>query len=250
MKRRDEVQYLKTLLKEIDQSLKAYDKEGRQNQLHEFRVSVKKLKAFLILADSTGSKSKLLKKFPPIGRIFRRAGKIRSAAINMKIDCTLSLKKEQRNLLVAADKKFKRNSNHYRQEIKHAGSRLKVRIRPINDVHISLFYEKHLQQIAGFLAHSDFSASLHECRKQLKILLYNYKLVGRVLDIKLNEKYIDQLQQAVGDWHDTVEAGANNLTDSSLNGKQQQCKAVIAELRVDFYERATTVNEIPIEQID
>lgn len=250
MKKKDEIKYIKTLLKEIDSSLKAYSKKGKQDKLHEFRVGIKKLKAFLILADSAAPKSKLLNKFRPVGRVFRRAGKIRRAAINIEIASLPSLKKEQYNLLLVAEGKFKLNRQYYRQKIKHAGTKLKANISPIDDLHISLFYEKHLQQIAGFLAHCDFSSSLHECRKQLKTLLYNYRLVGPLLDIKLNEKYIDRLQQAIGDWHDNVDAALNAPPNTALTRRQQQSKAVIAELVANFYEQATTVNEIPIAQID
>lgn len=250
MKRKEEIKYLKILLKEIDSSLKAYGKKGKQDKLHEFRVGIKKLKAFLILADSAYPKSKLLKKFRPVGRVFRRAGKIRNAAINIENTSQPSLKKEQHTLLLIADGKFKLNGQHYRQQIKQAGTRLMASIGPINNLHISLFYEKHLQQIASFFEHCDFSSSLHEYRKQLKTLMYNYRLVGPLLDIKLNETYIDRLQQAIGDWHDNAEAALNAQPNTVLARRQQQSKAMIADLVVDFYEQATKVNEIAIAQID
>ncbi|MHB8208917.1 CHAD domain-containing protein [Mucilaginibacter sp.] len=248
MKKRDELKYLKMLLKRVHSSLKAYDKKGEQEKLHEFRVEVKKIKAFLILADSAAPKSRLLKKFKPIDRIFRRAGKIRSASINMKINSSVIPIKQRQQQLSIADQKFRRNRRHDMEKIKHAGKQLEGSIKSINNIHISLFYEKHLQQISGFLKQGDFSGSLHECRKQLKILLYNYRLVGPLLVIKLNERYLDQLQQAIGDWHDTVEAASGTAT--GLNGRQKQSMAVVSDLATDFYARATIVNDIPILQID
>ena len=245
MKKKKEINYLKTLLEEIECSLKAYNRSGKQDCLHDFRVGVKKMKAFLILADSDDHKSKLLKKFRPVGRIFRRAGKIRNAAVNKQLCGSATSELLIQTAPHAMEEKFKRKCSRYAQIIKQVERRIETSIRPINDIHISLFYETHLQQIAAFFDDVDFSDSLHECRKQIKILLYNYRLAGPLLDIKLNEQYLDELQEAIGNWHDLV-ISANDGTNSRLLKKA----VFIKELVQDFYERATTVVDLPLEQID
>lgn len=245
MEKKVEINYLKTLLEEIKRSLKTYNRSGEQDCLHDFRVGVKKMKAFLILADSDGHKSKLLKKFRPVGRIFRRAGKIRNAAINKQLCGAIASEVLLQTAPHAIEEKFKRKYRRYTQVIKKAGRRIETSIQPINDAHIFLFYEAHLQQIASFFIDVDFTNSLHECRKQIKILLYNYSLAGPLLDIKLNEQYLDELQEAIGDWHDLVIA-ANDDTENRLSNST----VFIKELVQDFYERATTVVDLPLEQID
>jgi CHAD domain-containing protein len=53
MKKREERKYFDKEWKGMRDSLKAFLKEECQEDLHRFRVQIKKLRAFLILADST-----------------------------------------------------------------------------------------------------------------------------------------------------------------------------------------------------
>jgi len=245
MKKEAEINYLKTLLEEIERSLTAYNRSGEQDCLHDFRVSVKKMKAFLILAESAGHEYNLHKKFRPVGRIFRHAGKIRNVAVNKQLCGSATSELLIQTAPHAMEEKFKRKCSRYAQIIKQVERRIETSIRPINDIHIFFFYEAHLQQIASFFDDANFSDSLHECRKQIKVLLYNYLLVRPLMDIKINEQYLDELQEAIGDWHDLVIAA-----DSDHDSRLLNRTVFIKELVQDFYERATTVVDLPLEQID
>ena len=78
----------------------------------------------------------------------------------------------------------------------------------------------------------------HACRKRLKVLLYNLPLVKGIDGITVNEEYLNQVQTAIGDWHDHVLA-AEQFPE--LEGRSDEMIKEVKILTENFYERATTV---------
>jgi CHAD domain-containing protein len=262
MKRKKELRYLKKEWSHLRDHLKDFEKKGGQEDLHRFRVQVKKVRALLALADSENKNGILEKRLKPVRKIFKTAGKIRNAYLNLELakayPQAAQLTNGQRRIIKDASARFSSRSASHGKQLKRTRNRLKQNIAKLNDIHIAAYYEQQLKQIADALAHPKSDTDLHACRKQLKILIYNYQLVHPVLGNSANEKYLDQVQTAIGDWHDkqvtielfASEKGMHTGIIIALKKERTQLKRQLTRLTKDFYIRATTVVELPLEQID
>jgi CHAD domain-containing protein len=262
MKKKEEIKYFDKEWKDMKASLKAYLQKEQPEDLHHFRVQVKKIRAFLILSESTEHHPKLIKYFKPIKEIFKEAGDIRNAYINIELGKTHKINNDtyishQQELQSQTSVKFKANSHKNLKTIDAVHKVLKEKIRAINDVHISLFYQNKLQLISDSLTKPQFNEALHTNRKLLKVLIYNHKLTYPVVATGFNEHYLDQVQTAIGNWHDHVLAidlfSGSQVNDkaavSSLKKQNTKYKTHITHLTKDLYNKATTTVELPVEQV-
>ncbi|MEN0052985.1 MAG: CHAD domain-containing protein [Mucilaginibacter sp.] len=262
MKKKEERRYFDKEWKEMKASLKAYLQQEQQHDLHQFRIQVKKIRAFLILSESTEHHPKLIKCFKPVKKIFKKAGEIRNAYINIELGKTYKIQNDvylshQQELQSQTSTRFKANGPKYLKKVNAVYKALKEKIKSINNVHISLFYQNNLQLIASSLAGFQFNEALHTNRKLLKVLIYNHKLTHPVIATGFNERYLDQVQTAIGNWHDHVQAidlfSGNPINDetavASLKKQNTKYKNRLTRLTKDLYNQATTTAELPIEQV-
>ncbi|MEO6977463.1 MAG: CHAD domain-containing protein [Mucilaginibacter sp.] len=262
MKKREEENYFDKQWLAMTTSLAAYLETENPEDLHRFRVQVKKLRAFIVLADSVEGASLLGPLFKPVKSVFKKAGEIRNAYMNQQLGKAHHtgnnlLMESQQLLEVNASRDFKLAGSKHLDKIKQTQHLIEGKIQPISNLHINLFYQKLLQQVAVTVKNIKFNEGLHDCRKLVKILIYNLKLVRPVLTIAFNDDYMDQVQTAIGDWHDNVLAIAlfSSGGDSdkaivvALKKQQAALKRNITALTKDFYNQATTVVELPIEQL-
>ncbi|MDB4924232.1 CHAD domain-containing protein [Mucilaginibacter sp.] len=261
MKKKEERKYFDQEWADMKSHLKSFFKKAQQEDLHGFRVQVKKLRAFLILSDSMGDHPKLAGYFKPINKIFKQAGEIRNAYMNQELGKAQQIHNNafmdsQHQLEIKAGRKFKSNKVRFLERLNVTRRVLKGKIKPVSDLYISLFYQTRLEQIGDSLAILKFDDSLHQCRKQVKILIYNYKLAHAVPAIGFNKDYLERVQAVIGDWHDHVLAiklFSNEMIDQAavtkLKEQDSRLKKQITALTKDFYNQATTVTELPVEQI-
>ena len=253
MKKKNGVKYFEQEWKGMTAHLKSYLKTEEQEDLHQFRVKIKKLRAFLILLDSTKQHSAMVKQFKPIKKIFKQAGALRDAYLNLEFIKLFQPENtiDQNILIKKATAEFKSNGDKYLWKIKRVHRPLKKEIKSIKDVSINHFYNGQLQQIALMLTRRQFNEQLHDCRKRIKILLYNYKPAREPLNIKLNEEYLEHLQQAIGDWHDQVVSitrlSQDSASEATLLGEMNKgvtkLKGKIISLKQDFYRRAVVTGK-------
>jgi CHAD domain-containing protein len=262
MNKKQERAYFDKEWNDMKASLKSYLKKEQQEDLHRFRVQVKKLRAFLILSDSDDQNPKLAGYFKPVRKIFKEAGEIRNAYMNQKLGKSQQIHNHefmsnQYQLQIKAGREFKSKKVRFLKKLKDVQHVLKRKIQPISNLHINLFYQTQLEQISNFLGNIEFNDQLHDCRKHVKILLYNYKLTQPVLDTKLNEEYLKQIQAAIGDWHDHILAielfSSDEVKDNTavinLKKEDDKLKNNITAITKDFYNQATTVVDVPVEQV-
>jgi len=262
MKKKDEIAHFDKEWEDMKTHLKSFLNDERQEDLHHFRVQVKKLYAFLILADSAKRHPELIKLFKPIRTVFKKAGEIRNAYLNLELgkahqkqmDEFLIAQHELLNKAIAA---FKLDKDKHLEKIKRAYKKLVEKITPVDDIHISLFYINHLEHIAGSLAELKFNDELHDSRTLVKNLIYNHKLVHAKLAVEFNEDYLQDIQTAIGDWHDNIDAITlfsgdgvmDKQTVTNLKKQDIKYKSNIKLLVKDFYNRATTAVETLVEQV-
>ncbi|MGZ3755534.1 MAG: CHAD domain-containing protein [Mucilaginibacter sp.] len=247
MKKKNGVRYFEQEWKGMCAHLKSYLKTEEDEELHQFRVKIKKLKAFMILSDSANPHPALLKQFKPIKKIFKQAGVLRDAYLNLEFIKLFQPDNAtaQEILIKNATLKFKSNGDKYLRKINKVHPPLKKEIKSIKDSSINHFYNDRLLQIAQILTLCQFDEQLHECRKLIKILLYNYKPARESLNVRLDEDYLERLQQTIGDWHDQVlsitrlreDMVPETMLTEAMNEKVAKLKEDIIGLKQDFYSR-------------
>jgi len=237
MKRKKAVKYFDKEWNAMKKWLKSYWKNEDQQDLHKFRIQVKKLRAFLTMSEHSRDHSKLLPYFKPVKKIFKCAGELRNSHIKQLLSQT---EQPAEN----AVRNFHSQKGKFRKYIKKTYPRLVSKIKSIKNAAVEKFYESQLRLIADSFLMLNSDEQLHDCRKRIKVLLYNHKLVHNLLPFQLNTEYLDQLQETIGKWHDQLLALPDPDMDvsaiSTMNEEQLQLKADIDQLTQNFYQRSTS----------
>lgn len=234
----------------------AFLASGDQEELHQFRVQIKKLNAMLSLFERTSRQHGLLKDFKPVRKMFKHAGHIRDAHTNLQLSARFGLKNQafqasQQQIIEQGTDDFRQKEEKYLKKIKTSYKHLKNQLKQIDDSAIEAYYKRQLEQIAAALETPKFTDEMHDNRKLIKILVYNYKLANRALEgaLRFNAEYLDELQSRLGEWHDHVVAAqlfaSPELNDKRvvtlINKQNASIKRVIKSLVNNFMEKATTV---------
>lgn len=228
MKKKEEIRQLDKLWKKAKKHFQNFLKSKDQEDLHQFRVRVKKLKAMLTFYAAAHNNQKLLHYFKPVKKVFAKAGDIRNAYINLKLNDEYQLnnkdfKQQQQHLLTNIINRFKKRSNKHLQVIKKAHFTLQNNIDHVKSRTILNFYQEKLAAVESFFDQPTMDNELHNTRKKIKLLLYNRNLAVHAISRKLiiNFDYLDNLQNVIGDWHD------HNLTLQVFsNLKKPEVKAM------------------------
>ena len=256
MKKKKEAKYLDKGWEEMNIHLNAFLETGNQEELHKFRVQIKKLRAMLFLFENTSNESGLLKCFKPVRKIFKHAGQIRDAYTNLLLSERYHLKNKQfeegqQKIIEEGTIEFRSNSPQFFKNIKTAHKRLKKQLQKVDDSMIADYYKLQLSNIATNLAVSGFTEDMHTNRKLIKILVYNHKMAEKALNgsVPFNTAYLDKLQEAIGKWHDNLVAeelfSTPELNDKPIVAKikkvNSSVKRSITNLADDFLKKATTI---------
>jgi CHAD domain-containing protein len=205
---------------------KAFIKTDEQEELHLFRVQVKRLRALLELLDTNSSGHHLSKDFKPVKKIFKHCGDIRSAYINLQFGVQYKFSNEeflvnQMYAIESSTNEVKELGRSYLKTIKATHNEISDDLRAISNNAIVEFYRSKLDRVTEGLNKLEFNDDLHDTRKQIKILIYNRKIARRALDgkLQLNNVYLDKIQAIIGDWHDNILA-LELFSSVELNDKQ------------------------------
>ncbi|MBS1521523.1 MAG: CHAD domain-containing protein [Bacteroidetes bacterium] len=232
MKKKKEKIYFNDQWDEMTVHLKNFIETGEQEELHLFRVQVKKLRAMLELLDTNSIKHPLQKDFKPVRKIFKRCGEIRNAFINLQYGQQFQFKNEDffMNHLHEIEKgtnEVKELGKQYLKTIKLAHDDIGGDLQHVGNKDIVEFYKTKLYNISSSLENLQFNDELHATRRQIKTLMYNRKIAQDALDGKLqiSNDYLDKLQTLIGDWHDNV------LALELFSSAGFQSKSVITRIR-------------------
>jgi CHAD domain-containing protein len=223
------------------QSLQGFMKKGDQNQLHKFRVGVKKMRAVASLIESTTPLVHIRSELKPLKETYQLSGQVRDSYLHQQLAATVKSadKKylsDEKVLMKKATRKLRKKRPQHLRMLRRAKEQLLRRVPKIKGRNVGLFYETELFGIAGCLSSSTEVEQTHDCRKRLKVLLYNLPLVGGNHSISVDADYLQAVQTAIGDWHDHVLA-AEQFPE--LGGKSEQLMQEVKTLTKNFYERAT-----------
>jgi CHAD domain-containing protein len=256
MKKKEEIKYLENEWKEMNNCLKAFSATGNQEDLHKLRVHIKKVRAMLFLFKGTAGHNSLLKNFKPVRKIFKHAGDIRNAHVNLLLSEQYAIKNEvfetgQQKIIEDGTSVFRHKAKAYGKAVKHSFKKVKKHLPHVNNHAIKAYYKKYLDEIAAGMAIASFTEDMHQNRKLIKILMYNHKLADKALDgaLHFNIDYLDKLQDTIGQWHDNVIA-AELFSSPLVNDKPVASKIKKINTRVrrnikvladDFLRKATTL---------
>ncbi len=255
MKKEAELKYFDKEWTDMKKNLKAFLETNDQEHIHKFRVQVKKLRALLILLSHTSKQAALLESFKPVRKIFKKAGIIREAFINLQVAKKYNMDDEafiteEQEKIITGTTDFKTKGKFYLKKVKKSYKKILHQLMPVPDKDIEAYYNKQLHEIAVNMIVSGFSQDMHNNRKLIKILLYNYKLTCNTLNnsLSININYMDKLQEAIGNWHDnlvTAELLASHELEhkkviTNINRKNAGVKRNITQMADDFLTKATS----------
>lgn len=249
MHRGDIKKQAKGISRKANKALHSFIKKGDQEKLHRFRTHIKKLRAIAHLDELVTPN--LYRALKPLKKTYRLSGAIRERYLHLELGKTVKARRGflamQRQEMEQAIDRLRHQKKRHDNRLGRAQRQLINRLKAIKGYDLSLFYEKELHNLAKQLSHFDDDNRLHDCRKRLKILLYNLPLVRHELTLPVNEAYLEKVQTAIGDWHDNLLAAFNF---PGLRPKTGRLCEAVKSLTSNFYQQATTPVDVPLLQID
>lgn len=190
--------------------LQSYYSAQNQEGLHGFRVQVKKIKAMLLFLQNKPAN----KQMKALQTIFKHAGRIRSAYINLQLIrryhlTNMTFENEQKKVLEQESQSFFQKYKKQIRTLKKIYPALVGGFHDLDDQSVVKLYKKSLKSLSRFFTALNFSADkLHQHRKKIKNLLYLYEVLPDPLvnKLQLNTAYLDKFQDKIGKWHDVTSA--------------------------------------------
>jgi CHAD domain-containing protein len=190
----------------------AIDKGFDPEDVHKFRVEVKRLRSFLRLL-SANNKEKKIKLPGKFKRLYYICGEIREAQLEQKRMQELKLHFPAYAVHLSAQVKYQRNlwEQTYKKSIA-AGLNKKIKdSKPgkLADGKLLLFFKDHCDNIRDLAKGAISDENIHSIRKQVKDMLYNTKFAeeewkGAYKKIaKLPLKELDKISDSLGAYNDT-----------------------------------------------
>jgi CHAD domain-containing protein len=191
------------------------------------------MRAFLLIDEKLFSDKKSKHHLKPIHKLFRNAGKIRTAQVNMELMDMYSIsnspiEKQQTVILISESEKLYSDIERYLKFFKKYPDYFLNRFHTIHDDELKKIVDKEIKEIEICFFENIKTKELHDCRKKIKILYYQSgSFSSRSLKkIKLKTEYLKKLEQAIGKWHDT-----DLVTE--IAGKSIQKRNVIKRLQTE-----------------
>lgn len=201
------LQFFKTSHTEFDKYFKRVKKRAEQEDIHQLRVALKKMKTVLHIVDP---ENKILKSSETkrIRRLFKLAGIIREAQVNMELVQHIDNKPmkmyrsfltEQINYGSKALQQFTSNKNAADFFSRNTLKKISKKTNHFSKSHqLDKFRNRVYRRIERYVQYRG-DKILHEIRKEIKHLLFITKF-DQVDDNK--KEYLINLAEQLGNWHD------------------------------------------------
>ncbi|MCL6260604.1 CHAD domain-containing protein [Aquiflexum sp. TKW24L] len=224
--------------------------------LHQMRVEIKKAHSLLKLQLFSDSANQAIQHFKPVRKIFKKAGLIREAQLNLQNIDLIRVEDEKIRLLLQTNieegiKIFLSNTTDFGSKLEKSGKKTLKKIKEIPDKKVLAFYRTQLQKASKNFKRKLFINHLHESRKSLKVLSHIHEILPNNLfeELQINWVYVELLQQKIGNWHDMhltecwMKKNKANKKDLKIIQKNLQEQLVeIKEIKKDFEIKALGLN--------
>ncbi|MDO8367497.1 MAG: CHAD domain-containing protein [Saprospiraceae bacterium] len=210
MKKGRQKKYFRAIGKSMLRHLRAFFETKKPEELHRFRVQVKKLNALLLLLPERSKEDDYAKHLKKLRSTYKHAGEIRKAHINIGLleqypmDNPL-FKHALENKVKRETEQFCLKRNAGIKNVKWICKTMAVAFPAVKDSVVLNLFQRRLKKLVRLFEKSRESIEqLHNVRKEIKKLLYlNQMLPGSLAEkLHLNAEYLDQLQDTIGKWHD------------------------------------------------
>lgn len=246
LKKSKQQRFLAKKDKQWQRELEAYGNSRDPEAIHRLRLAVKKIKAVASFSQACSGRD-TMKDFNLLKKMYRQAGAIRDAGNHLHLlekvhSAPEFLKQEQQQLQREAAEDFVDRIKTYRKNGKKAARRLLADVRSVRPDCIKDWYAAELIKISILLNAS--GDELHQARKEIKTLLYVFGLLPdrSARELHLDRDYLDQLQNAIGEWHDAFVVAAD-LKGKELCSAQamvatsHEKELTVRTLAAEFYHR-------------
>lgn len=200
--------YYKDLSKKINKRLKKSAAKFDEEDYHKLRVSIKKLKALLLVVEFCNQDFKSKKYLKPAEKVFNQAGIIREFQIEQ------SFLKENKNYsvhhyLTDLEKKIKKGKQIFtallntdlKREFRKSLKDIRPFIKNISEEEVNAFIIKQSHELND-LSQQKFlnTKQVHELRKKIKVDFYARKALNLHGLNNFDEE--NNFQELLGQWHD------------------------------------------------
>lgn len=180
------------------------------DKLHDLRLNAKKARAVVSMLKKCSDHKKKFS-IKKLKELFDHAGKIRTAELNVEALHENNIQnkdfeKEQNTIIERESGELCKRSKTYVRDINKLKKRIGTQLSAIKNKTISSYYHKNLQDLKSNFLQPLHEEHLHDNRKIIKKLLLALKALPHSLqnEINIDKKYLDDLQDKIGKWHDTL----------------------------------------------
>lgn len=212
--------------------LKRFKTDCDMEELHKFRVAVKKMAAFYRIPKYSGNPEAMVSPDKAIREMYRNAGEIRDMYIRLQLVKEFSKLKnaddQYERLLTSLTEVFcLRTNTHikYLQRVRKKHKAVFAALQKAELIHYATSLDLRLHE-ALRLNSSD--AQLHTCRKLLKELIYNLPSLKKKYQefVSVENSFANSLQEMIGQWHDKdmLLEKLNDESDLALMGVKTEAE--------------------------
>jgi CHAD domain-containing protein len=199
--------YVPILFASMLKTLDGFTQKKDPEQIHNLRVDIKKLRAIFSFFNKTSGKKTFPKK--ALANLFKQAATIRDVDVNITL---LEKFPGSKKLLSDLKKKnpvpgFVSKIPAHKKTIRALKNRTKVSHELPGDQKIRKYFNKQIKKAQKELDKKD-EENAHHFRTRIKQMMYIYDALPKKIrkSLGINKKYIDQLQESAGKWHDHFSA--------------------------------------------
>ena len=193
--------------------LEAFCEKRDSVDLHKMRLAIKKLKAFIYFLSKTTKLKNFTNFLSPVKSIFKHAGNIRNAQVTMELTKNFNLKNkrfcvEQEKIVESESVQFCRKALVSIDTIEQTLLGIFPYLKDKKTKRIVKFFKNEIQKSETGLHKNMNTEEWHTLRKKIKNIIYIYKMTGQsvIQKIPLNIRYLEDLQESIGKWHDIMMA--------------------------------------------
>lgn len=256
MKKGIQKDYLKERITGVADNLSHFVKDQNPEALHQMRVEIKKVNSLLRLQVFANPKSKTVYCFRPVKKLFKQAGLIREAQLNLENLESIQVKDEKLELLIQTiigkeTKKFFVNAVDSEKKLKRSSEKTLKKVESVPENKALDFFRINLKFVSKNLKRRLYINRLHESRKSIKILIHIHELSPKyqIGELEINWIYLDLLQDKIGKWHDMYRTElwmkknkANKSSLKIIHKSLQEQLIEIKELKKDFEIKVMNLN--------
>lgn len=174
------------------------------------RVETKKIRALIALSELCLEKNDNTTSLHFLNELYKVAGKIREAYLNIQLLKNIGGQepfiREQKKIADEQGRRLQEMIPFFLMNLEKNEKKLAGKIKDIKPKCIIDNFKRFLSESALSLATIEPTDQLHEARKKIKFLQYNFRILPRRIqkELSLDTVYLDHIQEHIGSWHDSL----------------------------------------------